>query len=106
MIVRVITVRVKAGSEAEFERLTTENHEASLTEPGVLRFDVLKDINSPGVYYLYEAYRDEAATWSHKETDHYHYWKENVAPLMAGDREAVAATPIAPMTEAAWRGNY
>lgn len=106
MIVRIITVRVKAGSEAEFERLTTENHEASLTEPGVLRFDVLKDTDNPGTYYLYEAYRDEAATWAHKETDHYQYWKEQVAPLMEGERTAAATTPIAPLTEAAWRGNY
>tara|TARA_B100000614_G_scaffold166332_2_gene148165 strand:- start:28 stop:348 length:321 start_codon:yes stop_codon:yes gene_type:complete len=106
MIVRIITIRVKAGSEQEFERLTTENHEASLTEPGVLRFDVLKDTASPGTYYLYEAYRDEAATYAHKETDHYHHWKEHVAPLMDGDRVSVATTPVAPMTEGAWRGNY
>ena len=106
MVVRIITVRVKAGSEAEFERLTTENHEASLTEPGVMRFDVLKDTDNPGTYYLYEAYRDEAATMAHKETDHYHYWKEQVGPLMEGDRTSVAGVPVVPISENAWRGTY
>ncbi|MFO8042339.1 MAG: antibiotic biosynthesis monooxygenase [Alkalispirochaeta sp.] len=106
MIVRIITVHVKPGSEDEFERLTTENHEASLTEPGVLRFDVLRDNEDPCTYYLYEAYRDEASTFAHKETDHYSHWKEHVAPLLAGERTSVTTTPLVPMTENSWRGNY
>lgn len=106
MIVRIITVRVKAGAEAEFERLTTENHEHSLNEPGILRFDVLKDQDQPGTYYLYEAYVDERATVSHKETDHYHRWKAAVAELLHGDRSSVTATPVAPTGEGSWRNGY
>lgn len=102
MIVRIITVRVKPGSQPAFEEATRANHAGSLTEPGVLRFDVLRDVDSPTTYYLYEAYRDEAATVAHKETAHYHAWREAVAELLDGDRTAVAAAPVAPLDEAQW----
>ncbi len=102
MIVRIITVRVKAGREQEFEKITTANHEGSLQEPGVFRFDVLRDNDRPGTYYLYEAYRDEAATLAHKETAHYHAWKEAVSDLLVGDRASVACSVVAPAEESAW----
>jgi autoinducer 2-degrading protein len=103
MIVRIITVQVKAGAEREFEELTEANHRGSLSEPGVLRFDVLRDTDQPGRYYLYEAYTDEAATRAHKETDHYHRWKAGAEPLMASTRTSVATEPVAPLSEDQWR---
>lgn len=102
MIVRIITVHVKPGAGPAFEEATRANHEGSLAEPGVLRFDVLRDVESPTTYYLYEAYRDEAATIAHKETAHCHAWREAVAELLDGDRTAVAATPVAPIAESQW----
>lgn len=96
MIVRIITVHVKQGSEAAFEEATRRNHEGSINEPGVLRFDVLRDQDSPGTYYLYEAYETERATMEHKETAHYHAWKAAVADLMEGDRSSVSCSVVAP----------
>ena len=102
MIVRFITVSVKRGAEAEFEAKTKANHAGSVAEPGVLRFDVLKDADTPGTYYLYEVYADEEATRLHKETDHYKAWKAGVADLMAGDRTSVTCEPLAPTDREAW----
>jgi len=102
MIVRIITVRVKPGSEDRFEELTRANHVGSLGEPGVLRFDVLRDQDTPGTYYLYEAYRDVEATTAHKETPHYHAWKNSVADLLDGERTSVTCTPVAPLDESGW----
>jgi len=96
MIVRIITVKVKPGREDAFERATVANHEGSVGEPGVVRFDVLRDDGNPGTYYLYEVYRDEAATVAHKETAHYRTWRETVGDLMDGDRTAVACSVVAP----------
>ncbi len=104
MIVRFITVEVRPGSEEAFEEATKVNHRESLNEPGVLRFDVLKDAETPGRYYLYEVYRDEAATKDHKETDHYHTWKREVAEYMAGDRSSVTCNVVAPVDEKLWSG--
>ena len=102
MIVRIITVRVKAGREQQFEKVTTANHYGSVQESGVLRFDVLRDNENPGTYYLYEAYRDEAATRAHKETEHYHAWKDAVSDLLVGDRASVACSVVAPADLSSW----
>ncbi len=102
MIVRIITVHVKPEKEVEFEKLTRANHEGSLKEPGVLRFDLLRDNDQQGTYYLYEVYRDEEATLAHKETAHYHTWKSHVADMLEGERTSVACTPVVPEEESAW----
>ncbi len=102
MIVRIITVHVKPGKEAAFEEATRRNHEGSLQEPGVLRFDVLKDRDTPHRYYLYEVYRDEAATRAHKETAHYAAWKEAAPDFVEGERTSVACDVVAPTSESQW----
>ena len=102
MIVRIITVRVKPGCESAFERATIANHEGSVREPGVLRFDVLRDRDNERTYYLYEAYRDEAATVAHKETQHYATWRTDVADLLDGDRTSVACSVVSPDDPGAW----
>ena len=102
MIVRIITCRVKPGFEAAFENATTVNRRGSIDEPGVLRFDLLKATDSPGTYYLYEVYRDDAATVEHKDTDHYKLWRETVAEHIAADRSSVACSVVVPVSEADW----
>jgi autoinducer 2-degrading protein len=102
MIVRIITVKVKRGSEAAFEEATIPNHHGSLSEAGVLRFDVLKDEDAPGTYYLYEVYRDEAATVAHKETEHYQIWRAAINEYMASPRASVKCSVVAPADEGAW----
>lgn len=104
MIVRIVTCRVKPGMEEAFEAATTENHRGTVSEPGAFRFDVLKDIDSPGTYYLYEVYRDQAATVAHKETEHYRKWRKTVAELQSADRESVACSVVAPLAESDWGG--
>ncbi len=102
MIVRIITCRVKPGSEVAFEDATAVNRLGSIAESGVLRFDILKATDAPGTYYLYEVYRDHTATVTHKETDHYRLWREAVADHMAADRASVACSVIAPAAESDW----
>jgi autoinducer 2-degrading protein len=75
MIVRAIRLYVKPSELEAFERITLENHRGSLKEPGVLRFDVLKDPEKPGEYMLYEVFRSPEATEAHRETEHYKRWK-------------------------------
>lgn len=102
MIVRIITVYVRKEHIDAFEDATTKNHEGSVREPGVLRFDVLKHGEEPGKYVLYEVYRDHAATLAHKETSHYKEWKEKVGPMMDGHRSSESYDVVAPLDEAAW----
>ncbi|NLJ45282.1 MAG: antibiotic biosynthesis monooxygenase [Treponema sp.] len=86
MKVVLVRIQVKPGAEEAFLAATLENARASNREPGVARFDVLRDADDPSRFLLVEAYRDEEAPARHKETAHYLKWKETAEPLMAGER--------------------
>ena len=102
MIVRIINVYVKPERIEEFKSITVKNHQASLEEEGVLRFDVLQDIDDPGVFVLYEVYRSERAALAHKDTPHYAEWKTAVESMMAQDRKRSEYAAIAPGREESW----
>jgi (4S)-4-hydroxy-5-phosphonooxypentane-2,3-dione isomerase len=71
-----------------FLAATDQNAVASRDEPGIVRFDVLRDRADPTHVVLVEIYRDEAAAGAHKDTAHYQRWRDTVAPMMARPREA------------------
>jgi len=102
MIVRAIEVQVKAERAAEFIAATLANHRGSLTEPGVLRFDVLQSAEDPASFLLYEVYRDEAAAQAHKQTAHYQAWRQAVEPLQASPRKGRAFQALAPIDPRDW----
>ena len=65
------TVQVKAGQEAELERLFAElRAEIRAHEPGCLLYSLLKSRAKPGAYIVYEQYRDQAALDAHQKSAH------------------------------------
>lgn len=103
MIVRLVTISVLSGKEKEFEAATEKNVRGSLQEPGVYRFDLLRDVSETGRYYLYEVYRDGAAVEEHKQTEHYATWNSAVADMMAVPRSSVSCDVVAPTDPQHWR---
>ena len=101
LIVHVHVTVVPDGVEA-FLDATRRNAEASLTEPGVLRFDVIQDETDPAHVVLVEVYRDADAAAAHKETDHYLTWRDTVTDLMARPRESTRFRPVVPTDDTAW----
>jgi autoinducer 2-degrading protein len=89
MHVTIVHVHVKPEHSERFIEATEKNHQASIQEPGNLRFDVLQSAEDPNHFVLYEAYRDEAAAAAHKQTEHYLTWRETVAQWMAQPRQGV-----------------
>lgn len=100
MHVTLVHVHVKPEAVAPFIDATRENHEASVREPGNLRFDVLRDLEDPTRFILYEAYLDEAAAKAHKETSHYLTWRSTVEDWMAEPRRGVPYDALLPVTPA------
>lgn len=45
-------------------------------DPGCLRFDLLKDRDTPNRFFFYEAYVDDEAAAFHKTTSHYKAWAD------------------------------
>ena len=91
-----VDVTVVADQIDAFLDATQDNAAGSREEPGVVRFDVLTDRADPGHVVLVEIYRDETAAAAHKETAHYQQWRETVAPMMAGPRQATRYVNASP----------
>lgn len=89
MYTTLVNVNVKTEHIDNFIAATQLNHEASVQEPGNLRFDILQMADTPNRFILYEAYRSADAAAAHKETAHYLTWRETVADWMASPREGV-----------------
>ena len=103
MIVTVVNVFVKEENIPEFIAATIENHNASVQEPGNLRFDVLQNSDDASRFTLYEAYESIEAAKAHKETAHYAKWRDTVAPWMAKPREGIAHHVIRPEDQKQWK---
>ena len=96
MIATCVYVYVKQEYIESFIAETRKNHEASVKEPGNLRFDVLQDAEEPSKFLLYEAYESEEAAAAHKNTAHYKQWREAVADWMAAPRQGIKHRIICP----------
>jgi (4S)-4-hydroxy-5-phosphonooxypentane-2,3-dione isomerase len=102
MLVVHVHVRVRAGRVEDFLAATLVNARASLTEPGVLRFDVIQDQADPEHVVLVEVYRDADASAAHKETPHYAVWRDLVADMMAEPRASTRFSAVFPAAGEGW----
>ena len=89
MHVTLVHVHVRPEHVDDFVAATSANHEASTREHGNRRFDVLRSVEDPTRFILYEAYVDEASARAHKETAHYLAWRSAVEPWMAEPRTGI-----------------
>jgi autoinducer 2-degrading protein len=102
MIVTFVHVWVKTEHVSDFIAATTENHKNSIKEPGNLRFDLLKEVNDPTKFVIYEAYESDEAAAAHKETAHYQKWRDTVADWMAQPRKGDKHIILAPTDKSLW----
>ncbi len=96
MFVTIVHVKVKPDNVEDFILATEKNHHQSKKEAGNLRFDVLQKGEDPTEFALYEAYTDKASSAAHKETAHYHEWREKVATWMAIPRQGISYKGLKP----------
>lgn len=96
MLIVHVQVRVKPECVAAFIEATRRNAQASRTESGIARFDLLQGNDDPTRFLLVEAYRNAEAPAAHKETAHYKTWRDTVAEMMAEPRQSVKFTNIDP----------
>jgi autoinducer 2-degrading protein len=83
----LVHMRIKPEHVEAFIEACRLNHEASIREPGNLRFDFLQDPEDPTRFIFYEAYRTEHDAALHKQTLHYATWRDTVADMMAEPRQ-------------------
>ena len=98
MHVTLVHVHVNPDRIDEFIAASRANHEASVREPGNLRFDILQSPEDPSYFVLYEAYRTGEDAAAHKQTAHYNTWRETVADWMSEPRQGIPFTGLYPLT--------
>jgi len=82
----MVRLDVKPERIDDFLKLVTFNATQSRQEPGNLRFDVVRSIDSPTRFGLYEVYRDEASMLAHQATEHYARWRAEIEALLVTPR--------------------
>jgi len=96
MLIVHVFVHVKPDQVEAFEAATLENARNSVREPGVARFDVIRQQDDPTHFVLVEVYRTADDPARHKETAHYQKWRDTVAEMMAEPRTSVKYTNVFP----------
>ncbi len=86
LLIVQVTVHVHPDAIDAFRQATLANARSSVKEPGVARFDVMQDRDDATRFELVEVYRTPEAVAAHKQTAHYHAWRDAVAHLMAEPR--------------------
>lgn len=82
----IVRLEVKPDRVGDFLKLVTFNGTESRKEPGNLRFDVVRSVDNPTLFRLYEVYHDEAAVLAHQATAHYAKWRAEIEALLVTPR--------------------
>jgi (4S)-4-hydroxy-5-phosphonooxypentane-2,3-dione isomerase len=96
MKIVIVHIHATEGRAEDFIGATLENAGHSLREPGITRFELLRDESSPSRFVLVEGYRDAEAQAAHKETAHYKKWRDLVEPMMAEPRTRAVYADLGP----------
>jgi len=96
MYVVQVHVSVKENRIQDFIDAIRINAMNSIKEPGVVRFDVIQQMDAPDRFILYECYRTELDAAKHKDTEHYRVWRGKVESMMSEPRQSVKYRHIFP----------
>ena len=92
-----VTINIKPGCAEEFNQASLGDAQGSVRdEPGCFRFDILRDVENPDRFYLYEVYRDAAAFDAHLETPHFKKWLSTVEEMFDGEFERIDMNTVFP----------
>ena len=100
MFVTLVFCHVKPDHIDDVHRRDTGEPRGLLREPGNLRFDVIRSVEDPNRFVLYEWYVDEAAAKAHKTTPHYDAWRDATADWFVEPRYGVRYDGLFPGTAA------
>ena len=96
MLVVHVFVHVKPDQVQAFETATLENAHNSIQEPGVARFDIIRQQDDPTRFVLVQVYRTADDPGRHKEMAHYQKWRDTVADMMAESRTSIKYANVFP----------
>ena len=96
MLIVHVFVHVKPDQVEAFRTASLENARNSVQEPGIARFDFIRQQDDPTRFVLVEVYRTSDDPGRHKETAHYQKWRDTVADMMAEPRTSIKYNNVFP----------
>ncbi|MBV8638523.1 MAG: antibiotic biosynthesis monooxygenase [Candidatus Eremiobacteraeota bacterium] len=94
MVIQSVHFTFAEKDSEKAEELLRELRMASLTEDGVMSFDVARGDEQPNAFALWEEYKDRAAMESHMATEHFQRLVVRGVRAMALQREAIVVVPL------------
>ncbi len=83
----IATIRIKPGTDADFEKVFLELRAAvHANEPGNEYYDIFKS-DEENTYVIMEKYVDAAAQEAHGKSDHFRTLGAKMGPFLAGPPE-------------------
>lgn len=77
-----VSIQVKEEHLDSFKKVTAENASNSLQEPGIIRFDVLQNLDDPCQFLFIEIYNSPKDQLKHRETEHFKKWRNAVTSML------------------------
>jgi quinol monooxygenase YgiN len=94
MIISAIVFTFATQDSNKAEVILRELRDASVKEPGIVRFEVGRSEEKPNVFALWEVYRDKDAVDAHHASEHFQRLVvEGIRPL-AQQRNVETVIPI------------
>lgn len=95
MLSIVAIIKVKPGSEADFEGVATELvAKVNAEEPGCRLYTLSRSNEAPQTYVFMERYVDQAAVDHHRSTAHYKELGRRMGAFMDGRPEVLRLTEL------------
>ena len=95
MIGVVATLKIKTGSEAEFEAVFAEmTAGVRANEPGNSLYQLCKSRTEAGAYKVLELYADQAAVEAHRASEHFKAGGRKLRDLLAAPPEVEALDAV------------
>jgi autoinducer 2-degrading protein len=96
-----VNLQVKPECMDAFVDSSKENAKASLQESGVVRFDFYQQEQDPSCFEFIEIYRTQEDALRHRDTTHFHCWREIAEPMLVQPRARTIFRNISP-SDADW----
>lgn len=94
MLSLAVKLAVKTGHEDRVADLFRALEAASRQEPGCLIYIVHRHAENPGVFLVYEQYKDEAALDAHRNSPHFKQYAADQIYKVVEHREADLYRPL------------
>lgn len=99
MHIALVRIHVKPEFVEAFKQASVDNASNSRKEAGVVRFDLLQQLEDPTLFTFVEVFKNPEAQAEHQKTAHYLRWRETVAEMMAEPRQGIKYTNVFPTDE-------